>query len=331
MKFVDQATIRAKAGDGGSGCVSFRREKYVPRGGPDGGDGGRGGHVILSASSQKNTLYRFHFNQHFRAKNGRPGQGKNKHGADGADLIIELPLGTSVMDAETGETLVDLTEPGQKFVAIRGGSGGFGNAHFVSSTHQAPRQAQPGLPGREIRLFLELKLLADVGLVGLPNVGKSTIISRLSAARPKIADYPFTTLIPNLGLVALDEDHSFVLADLPGLIQGASQGAGLGLRFLKHIQRCRLLVHLLDAGRVDPQAPLNDLKTIKAELEAFDPALMTKKQLLVINKMDLTGADRALDLVRRALPGDKVLGISAVTGQGLDELKWTLFSLLRET
>jgi len=320
-----------KAGDGGAGCVSFRREKYVPRGGPDGGDGGRGGHVILSASSQKNTLYRFHFNQHFRAKNGRPGQGKNKHGADGADLIIELPLGTSVSDAETGEALADLTEPGQKFVAVRGGSGGFGNAHFVSSTNQAPRQAQPGLPGREISLFLELKLLADVGLVGLPNVGKSTIISRLSAARPKIADYPFTTLIPNLGLVALDQDHSFVLADLPGLIQGASQGAGLGLRFLKHIQRCRLLVHLLDAGRIDPQAPLNDLKTIKAELEAFDPALMTKKQLVVINKMDLTGADQALDLVRRALPGEKVLGISAVTGQGLDELKWELFDLLRAT
>lgn len=320
-----------KAGDGGAGCVSFRREKYVPRGGPDGGDGGRGGHIILSASSQKNTLYRFHFNQHFRAQNGRPGQGKNKHGADGADLIIELPLGTTVLDAETGGILADLTEPGQQFVAARGGRGGFGNAHFVSSTNRAPRQAQPGQPGREVRLRLELKLLADVGLVGLPNVGKSTLISRLSAARPKIADYPFTTLIPNLGLVALDEDHSFVLADLPGLIEGASRGAGLGLRFLRHIQRCRLLVHLLDAGRIDPQKPLADLKTIRAELEAFDSTLTAKKQIVVVNKMDLTGADQALDLVRGSLPDGKVLGISAATGQGLDELKWTLFNLLRET
>jgi len=320
-----------KAGDGGAGCVSFRREKYVPRGGPDGGDGGRGGHIILSASSQKNTLYRFHFNQHFRAQNGRPGQGKNKHGADGADLIIELPLGTTVLDAETGGVLADLTEPGQQFVAARGGRGGFGNAHFVSSTNRAPRQAQPGQPGREVRLRLELKLLADVGLVGLPNVGKSTLISRLSAARPKIADYPFTTLIPNLGLVALDEDHSFVLADLPGLIEGASRGAGLGLRFLRHIQRCRLLVHLLDAGRIDPQKPLADLKTIRAELEAFDSTLTAKKQIVVVNKMDLTGADQALDLVRGSLPDGKVLGISAATGQGLDELKWTLFNLLRET
>ncbi|MFH1092079.1 MAG: GTPase ObgE [Pseudomonadota bacterium] len=328
MRFVDHALIYVKSGNGGRGCVSFRREKYVPKGGPDGGDGGRGGHVILATSSQKDTLYRFHLNQHFRAKNGRHGRGQNKHGADGADLTIELPPGTLVYDAETDEWLFDLITPGQSYVAIEGGRGGRGNARFASSTNRAPRQSGPGEPGQERRLRLELKLLADVGLVGLPNTGKSTLISKLSAARPKIAAYPFTTLIPNLGLVSLDEERSFVVADIPGLIKGSSQGAGLGHRFLRHVQRCRVLVHLLDAGRVRSAAPLEDWETELAELTAFDPSLLEKKQLVAVNKMDLPGAAQALALVRSALPDQPVLGLSALSGQGLKELKLALWRLL---
>lgn len=330
MKFVDQAKIWVKSGDGGSGCSSFRREKYVPRGGPDGGDGGRGGHVILIASSQKDTLYRFHLNQHFRAEKGRPGQGKDKHGRNGADLNIKLPLGTLVLDPVTGAMIVDLVKPGQSFIVARGGRGGKGNAHFASATNRAPRHFQPGEPGLELRLGLELKLLADVGVIGLPNAGKSTLISRLSAARPKIADYPFTTLTPTLGVVAADEGNTFVMADIPGLIEGASQGAGLGHRFLRHVQRCRLLVHLLDAGRIDPEAPLADFEKINAELAAFDPGLAEKKQVVVVSKMDLFEDDQPLALVRRTLPGGEVFGVSAVTGQGLNELKWSLFRLLKK-
>ena len=331
MKFIDQAVIQIRSGKGGPGCVSFRREKYVPRGGPDGGDGGRGGHVILEASSQKDTLFRFHMNQHFRAENGRPGMGKNRHGANGADLTIQLPLGTLVLHAETGEVLCDLVEPGQTHLLAKGGRGGRGNARFASSTNRAPRHAQPGEPGLEFKIRLELKLLADVGLVGLPNVGKSTLISRLSAARPKIADYPFTTLTPNLGVAAVGEEESFVLADIPGLIEGASQGAGLGHRFLRHVQRCRLLAHVLDAAEIDENDPLSSWNQVNLELESFDADLARKPQVAVLNKMDLTGADRALDLVRRALPGLDVLAVSAVTGQGLDELKYHLYQRLRQT
>ena len=330
MKFVDQALIQVKSGGGGPGAASFRREKYIPKGGPDGGDGGRGGHVVLEASSQKDTLYRFHLNQHFRAENGRPGRSQNRHGRNGADLIVQLPPGTLVFEAETGALLADLTRPGQRFIAAEGGRGGRGNARFATSTNRAPRQAQPGRPGRELRLRLELKLLADVGLIGMPNAGKSTLISRLSAARPKIADYPFTTLIPNLGLVSDGQDRSFVVADVPGLIKGAARGAGLGHRFLRHVERCRVLVHLLDAARIDPAAPLSDLEQINAELAAFDPGLTEKKQLVAVNKMDLSGAEQALMLVRRASPGLEVLGLSALTGQGLDELKWALFRILNE-
>jgi GTP-binding protein len=320
MKFIDQATIVVKSGKGGAGCVSFRREKYVPRGGPNGGDGGRGGDVVLRASSQKDTLFRFHMNQHFRAGNGRPGEGQNRHGKHGADQIIEVPLGTMVLDAETGELLADLTETGAEYLAAQGGRGGRGNARFATSTNRAPRHAQPGDPGEEFRLRLELKLLADVGLVGLPNAGKSTLISRLSAARPKIADYPFTTLVPNLGVVSVSDEHSFVLADIPGLIEGASQGAGLGHRFLKHIQRCRILVHLIDAAGIDLNDPLKDLDALRAELRAFDPDLALKPELICVSKMDLTGSDDSLEAVRKALPGTTVLGISAVSGQGLTEL-----------
>ena len=330
MRFVDQTRVQVKSGKGGPGCVSFRREKYIPRGGPDGGDGGRGGHVIFRASSQKDTLYRFHMNQHFKAENGHGGQGRNRHGRGGEDLIISLPLGTIVSDAETGLIIVDLTEPGQEFIIAHGGRGGQGNARFATSTNRAPRYAQPGEPAQELNLLLELKLLADVGLIGLPNAGKSTLISRMSAARPKIADYPFTTLTPNLGVVALDDERSLVMADIPGLIEGASQGAGLGHRFLKHVERCRVLVHLVDSSQVKPEAPRLELDTVNAELAAFNPGLAQKKQIVVLTKMDLTDADQALKLMEQACPGQPVFGISAVTGQGLDQLKYTLADLLAQ-
>ncbi|MFH1136007.1 MAG: GTPase ObgE [Pseudomonadota bacterium] len=331
MRFVDQATIWVQSGKGGPGCVSFRREKYIPRGGPDGGDGGRGGQVTLVAASQKDTLYKFHFNQHFRAENGRPGMGKNRHGRNGADLTLELPLGTQVFQADSDVLLVDLSRPGLEYVVAEGGRGGQGNARFASATHRTPRFAQPGEPGQELRLRLELKLLADVGLVGMPNAGKSTLISRLSAARPKIADYPFTTLVPNLGVVVVDRDHSFVMADIPGLIEGAGQGAGLGQRFLRHIQRCGLLLHVLDAGRVLEEGNLDSYHQILAELAFFDPGLLQKRQMVLVNKMDLTGADQVLALVREKLPDLDSLGVSAVTGQGLDELKWALWGKLPGT
>ena len=329
MKFVDQATIFVRSGKGGPGCVSFRREKYIPRGGPNGGDGGDGGDVVLVASSQKDTLYRFHLNQHFRAENGRPGLGKNKHGKNGADLIITVPLGTSVFNADTGDFLADLTIPEQRHIVAGGGRGGRGNARFATATNRAPRHSQPGEPGDELRLRLELKLLADVGLVGLPNAGKSTLISVLSAAKPKIADYPFTTLIPNLGVVSVGDTRSFVLADLPGLIEGAGQGAGLGHRFLRHIQRCRVLAHVLDADRVDPENPLEHYRTICQELDGFDPELLSKTQMVLVSKMDLPGAEAALKAVREAFPKREVVGVSAVTGLGLPELKRSLWRLLQ--
>lgn len=329
MKFVDQAAIYVWSGNGGPGCVSFRREKYIPKGGPDGGDGGRGGNVILEASSQKDTLYHFHLNQHFKAKNGQPGMGANKHGRGAADLVITLPLGTRVFDFESGLLLVDLAKPGQQHLVAPGGQGGKGNARFKTSTNRAPRQRQPGDPGLELRLRLELSLLADVGLIGLPNAGKSTIISRVSAARPKIAEYPFTTLIPTLGMVAVGEENSFVMADIPGLIEGASAGAGLGHRFLRHVTRCRILLHVLDAGLIDPKAPLADYETVRRELLEFEPEMGQKQLLVAVNKMDLTGSEQALEAVRQALPREEVLGISAVTGQGLAKLKQSLYHRLQ--
>ncbi|MBW1710463.1 MAG: GTPase ObgE [Deltaproteobacteria bacterium] len=329
MKFVDQAVIQVRSGAGGNGCVSFRREKYVPRGGPNGGDGGRGGHVILVASSQKDTLYHFHLNQHFPAKNGKHGQGKDRHGHNAPDLIVELPAGTTVKDAETGATLVDLARPGQKFMVAEGGRGGRGNARFATSTNRAPRRADPGAPGQELKLLLELSLLADVGLIGLPNVGKSTLLSRLSAARPKIADYPFTTLIPTLGVVTVGEEDTINIADIPGLIEGAAQGAGLGHRFLKHVQRCGVLLHMLDASQIDTSDPLTDYKKLNLELAAFSPKLATKEQFVAVNKLDLTGSDQSFKLVQEALPDVKVFGISALTGQGLEELKWALLTAVK--
>jgi len=328
VKFIDQATIFVSSGAGGPGCVSFRREKYIPRGGPDGGDGGRGGDVIMEAADQKETLLRFHLNQHFRAGRGRPGQGRRRSGAAGADARLLVPPGTMILDAETGEELADLAEPGAVLVAARGGRGGLGNSNFTSGGHRAPRYAQPGEAGEERRLRLELRLLADAGLVGYPNVGKSTLISRVSAARPKIADYPFTTLVPNLGVVSAGQDasggpRSFVLADLPGLIDGAAEGAGLGHRFLKHLSRCAVLVHLLDPLRLDPADPTRDLDRLKKELGVFEPSLIRKSQLVALGKMDLAEGPPALAALKETRM--KVYPFSSATGSGLKELTWAIW------
>lgn len=330
MRFVDEAKIYVRSGHGGAGCVSFRREKYLPKGGPDGGDGGRGGDVIIQALSQKDTLLKFHFNQHFYAKNGQPGRGRNQSGEAGADLTISVPRGTLVMDIDTGETLCDLSQAGESFVLAKGGRGGQGNARFKSSTMRTPRFAQPGGDSQERHIKLELRLLADAALVGYPNVGKSTLISRLSKARPKIADYEFTTLKPNLGVVQVDEDHSFVLADLPGLVDGASKGLGLGLQFLKHISRSGALVHVLDPTRMDPLNPRKDLDRIIRELKSYDPALIKKPRLIAMGKMDLEAGPEALKCFRKAHPRTPIMGFSSVTGEGLKELRYAIWNLVKK-
>ncbi len=329
--FVDEAKIYVQGGHGGNGCVAFRREKYVPRGGPSGGDGGPGGSVILEANPHDNTLLRYRFNREFRAERGRHGEGSNRTGHSGADLLLQVPLGTVVADEETGEQLVDFTAAGQRYLAARGGRGGRGNQHFTKPWHQAPREFEEGQPGEERRLRLELKLLADVGLVGFPNVGKSTLISRISAARPKIADYPFTTLEPNLGVVSADGapgrgraalGRTFVVADLPGLIEGAHAGAGLGTRFLRHVERTRLLAHLIDTSDACDRDPVRDFETIQGELTAFSAALATKPTLVVATKLDAT-VDRARLESLRAFCAAKRLefyAISAVTGEGIPQL-----------
>jgi len=326
MQFIDEARILVKAGDGGNGCLAFRREKYVPRGGPSGGDGGRGGDVVLVASSQQNTLLQFRFNPEHRAGRGRHGEGSNCTGADGNSLEISVPVGTVVYDDSTGERLVDFTEPGQRFVAARGGRGGRGNARFVSSSHQAPTEHEPGRPGEEKRLRLELKLLADVGLVGFPNAGKSTLISRISAARPKIADYPFTTLEPNLGVVQLENFRSFVVADIPGLIEGAHTGHGLGIQFLRHIERTRLLAHLVDVSEASGRNPVDDFETVMQELASYGDELASKPMIVVATKMDAAqDPDRVASL--RTIAKERGLAffeISSVTGQGIDALKFAM-------
>jgi GTP-binding protein len=325
--FYDQAKIFVKSGDGGDGCVAFRREKYVPRGGPAGGDGGKGGDVVLEVNTHLNTLYRFSRKRHFRAEQGEHGRGKNQTGADGADIVIEVPPGTVVRDANTEELLADLTEPGERFVVARGGRGGRGNARFASSTNQAPRMAERGAPGKELELELELKLLADVGLVGLPNAGKSTLLAAVSAARPKIAAYPFTTLQPNLGVAVLDDYTSLVIADIPGLIEGASQGAGLGHEFLRHIERTRMLIHLLDGAGEDP---LEAFEKINAELATFDEQLAAKPQIVAFNKIDLPDAQALWPLVRDELmkSGYTVMAISGLTRQSTRELLYRTAQLL---
>ena len=327
--FVDEAKIRVKAGDGGNGCLAFRREKFVPRGGPSGGDGGCGGDVIMESSERHNTLVHFRFNPEYKAERGRHGEGSNKTGREGASVVLKVPVGTIVYDELTGEKVHDFSHADERIVVARGGRGGRGNAQFATSTHQAPREHEQGYPGEERVLRLELKLLADVGLVGYPNAGKSTLISRISAARPKIADYPFTTLEPNLGVVVAGEppdDISFVVADIPGLIEGASEGAGLGTQFLKHIERTRLLVHLVDvsdaSGRPDPA---QDYEVITRELASFGSGLDSKPTIVVASKMDAVNKDKLAKLKRyckrKKLP---LLAISAVTGEGIDGLKWVM-------
>lgn len=330
--FIDEAKIQIAGGRGGNGCVAFRREKYVPRGGPSGGDGGRGGSVYLENSEHLNTLLKFRYTRIFAAERGRHGEGSNRHGKDGEDLIISVPVGTVFFDEATGEKLWDLDTPGQRTLAAKGGRGGRGNSHFATPTRQAPRKAEPGEPGAERALKLELKLLADVGLVGYPNVGKSTLIARLSAARPRIADYPFTTLEPCLGVVALDPERSFVMADIPGLIEGAHLGRGLGTRFLKHIERTRLLLHLIDVAEDSGRDPVEDYHVILKELESFSPVVASKPMLLVASRVDAAGeADRLVSL-REFCRSQKrsLFEISCVTGEGLEELKRAAWAMLEQ-
>jgi len=322
MKFVDEAKIYVKAGHGGRGCVSFRREKYVPKGGPDGGDGGKGGDVILRATESHHTLLDLKYNQHQVAKNGGHGSGNNRTGKSAEDLIVPVPVGTIVKNFETGEILADLNQPGQTYVAARGGIGGKGNAHFATATHQTPRFAQEGMEGEACTLKLELKLLADVGIIGFPNAGKSTFISRVSAARPKIADYPFTTLTPHLGVVKYKDSGSFVIADIPGLIPGAHEGSGMGIKFLKHVERTAVLLHILDISEAPEADAWNHYTAINRELELYDPRMLAKPQIVALNKIDLPHVrERAKKEVARFKKKGIILStFSAVTGEGLENI-----------
>jgi len=335
MKFVDEATIRVEAGRGGDGALSFRREKFVPRGGPDGGDGGRGGSIHLRAVAGLNTLADFRYTAEYRARDGGRGGGSQRSGRSGEDLLIDVPLGTIVHDADSGELIGDLTREGEELAVAVGGAGGLGNARFKSSVNRAPRRTVPGRAGEARRLHLELQVLADVGLLGLPNAGKSTLLRAVSQARPKVADYPFTTLHPQLGVVRLESHRSFVMADIPGLIEGAAEGAGLGTRFLKHLVRTRILLHLVDLAPLDPsEDPVDGARTILAELRKFSPALARRERWLVLNKIDLLPEAEREVRARRFLRALKWKGpsfmISAVTGQGCRELVGRLMTHLEQ-
>ena len=333
MKFIDEVKIRVFAGDGGRGCVSFRREKYVPRGGPNGGNGGPGGDVIAVADPQITTLLDLRYQKQYKAGRGQHGMGSDCHGRRGDDREIKVPVGTIIRDAATKELIADLQIAGERVVVAAGGRGGKGNAHFVSSTHRSPRFAQPGEAGQERELELELRLLADVGIIGLPNAGKSTLIAAISAVRPKIADYPFTTLVPNLGVVGYDEGKSFVVADIPGLIEGAHTGQGLGHKFLRHVMRTNLLIHLLDASKLDEDDPLADWKTVNRELSLFDPELAEKPQIVVANKIDLPEGRAKAKLLARKLPKKfrPLYVISGATTEGVRELVQVVGRKLEET
>lgn len=330
MKFLDEAKIHIRSGNGGAGCVSFRREKFIEFGGPDGGDGGRGGDVVVECVEGLNTLIDYRFQQHFKAKTGMHGMGKNRSGANGADVVLKVPVGTQIFE-EDGETLIaDMTEPGQRLVLAKGGNGGFGNTYFKSSTNQAPRRANPGLEGEEKAVVLRLKLIADAGLVGLPNAGKSTFLAAVSAAKPKIADYPFTTLTPGLGVVTVDT-RSFVLADIPGLIEGAHEGVGLGHAFLRHVERTRLLLHVVDVAETDGRDALEDFATINRELALYDDTLGDRPQIVVANKTDAVSDPERLQRFVEGVSaqGYEVFQVSAATGEGLKPLVNRAFELLR--
>jgi len=333
VRFIDEVTIKVKAGDGGRGCVSFRREKNVPRGGPNGGDGGDGGDVVLVADIQLTTLLDLRYQREYRATRGAHGRGKEQFGKRGEDKVIPVPVGTMIRDPHTGEILADLKTKGDRIAVAIGGRGGKGNAHFVSSTNRAPRRAQPGLPGEERDLDIELRLLADVGIIGLPNAGKSTLIAAISAARPKIADYPFTTLVPNLGVSIYAEEKSFVIADIPGLIEGAHRGEGLGDKFLKHVSRTTLLIHMLDASKIKEENPLADWVTVNRELELFDSDLSEKPQIVVANKIDLPEGREKIEQLERLLESYSLpfCAVSAVTGEGLQRLKNLIGRKLEKT
>jgi len=327
MKFIDEVEIKLQAGDGGRGCMSFRREKYVPFGGPDGGDGGKGGDVILVADENLQTLLDLSYQRNYRAKRGTHGKGSQMNGRGGEDMVIRVPVGSVIYDAESKEMIADLDQAGQKLIAVKGGKGGRGNMHFKTATNQAPRQAEDGEPGEERIIRIELKLIAEVGIVGFPNAGKSTLISRLSAARPKIADYPFTTLVPNLGVVKCADYKSFVIADLPGLIKGASQGAGLGIQFLRHIERTRILIHLVECTS---ENPLQDARVLEAELKSYDPGLLKRPRLIALSKLDLRPDQKLIEKKLKAIrkAGYQALAISAVSGAGLKKLlEWAVSKL----
>lgn len=333
MKFIDEAKIDVHAGNGGNGAVSFRREKYIPRGGPDGGDGGRGGSIYAVADRNINTLVDYRFARIHRARDGERGQGRQCNGKGAENIVLRMPVGTVVADTETGETIADLAVHEQQALLARGGKGGLGNVNFKSSTNRAPRKATPGEPGEHRLLKLELKVLADVGLLGLPNAGKSTLIRAVSAARPKVADYPFTTLHPHLGVVRVATDRSFVVADIPGLIEGAAEGAGLGHQFLRHLARTRLLLHIVDAAPLDPDSdPARDVRAIASELKKYDPALYKKPRWLVLNKMDMLPAEEreavAGRLIRKLRWRAPSFCISALTGEGCKELSFAVMKFL---
>lgn len=325
MKFVDEAMIDVAAGNGGAGCASFRREKFIPFGGPNGGDGGRGGSIYAVADVNLNTLIDYRYARRHEARNGEAGRGSDQFGAAGDDIVLRMPVGTILRDTDTGQVVAELLRPGEKVLICKGGDGGFGNLHFKTSTNRAPRQKTPGWPGEQKKLKLELRVLADVGLLGMPNAGKSTLIAAVSNARPKIADYPFTTLHPNLGVVRVGPEQSFVLADIPGLIEGAAEGAGLGHQFLRHLQRTRLLLHLVDLAPFDDGVdPVAQAKAIVKELKKYDPELHAKPRWLVLNKLDMLGTDeraaRVKDFVRRMRSKSPVFEISALTREGLEPL-----------
>lgn len=329
--FFDKAKIYVKGGDGGNGCVAMRREKYVPEGGPWGGDGGRGGDVIFRADEGLRTLVDFRYKRHYKAERGRHGEGKNKYGASGGNLVVRVPAGTLIKDDDTGELIADLVRDGQEAVVARGGRGGRGNAHFATPNNKAPKMAENGEPGEERWLNLELKLLADVGLVGFPNAGKSTLISKVSAAKPKIANYPFTTITPNLGVVRVDEGRSFVMADIPGLIEGAHAGSGLGHDFLRHVERTRLLIHVLDTAGSEGRDPVEDFLVTQRELSLYNPVLGEMPQVVAANKMDLDESGKNLERLREAYGSDcEIFPVSAATGEGLDKLVYRVAELVEK-